>query len=228
MAYFNKDNRGGGGDKFGKRNFGPRNDRPQMHDAVCGKCGKRCQVPFRPTGERPVLCSDCFGKDRDGSPERGGGRNFDRRDSGNPRFEERRMYSATCSNCGKKCEVPFLPTGGRPTYCNDCFGGAAGGDLTLDVPARDERPKRSFDDRKFTDRTSSKPADSYKADFAALNTKLDKLISILTPSTSQKEVAKPVSKPVSEPVAEIADVKEAKKSPVKKVAAPKKAKAKTK
>lgn len=34
--------------------------RPQMHDVECSKCGKRCQVPFRPTGERPVFCSECF------------------------------------------------------------------------------------------------------------------------------------------------------------------------
>jgi len=31
-----------------------------MHDATCSKCGKKCQVPFRPTGDKPVLCSDCF------------------------------------------------------------------------------------------------------------------------------------------------------------------------
>ncbi len=188
-----------------------------MHDAVCGKCGKRCQVPFRPTGERPVYCSDCFDKERDGGSERdGGGRTFDRNDRGNSRFEERRMYAAVCSKCGKKCEVPFLPTGGRPTFCKDCFDGA-GGDLSLDGPARDERPKRSFDDRKFTDRSGSKPAD-YKADFASLNAKLDKLISILTPAVSQKETAKPV--------AETPKIVEAKKSPAKKAAAPKKAKKK--
>ena len=31
-----------------------------MYDAVCSNCGKDCQVPFRPTGEKPVLCRDCF------------------------------------------------------------------------------------------------------------------------------------------------------------------------
>jgi len=206
MAYFNKNNRGGG-DRFGKRGgFGGRPDRPQMHDAVCDNCGKQCQVPFRPTGERPVYCNDCFGKDRDN----GGG--FERKDRGHGR-EERRMYSATCSNCGKKCEVPFLPTGGRPTYCNDCFG-SVGGDLSLDGPSRDDRPKRSFDDRKFTDKTGTRGAD-YKADFAALNAKLDKLITLLAP----KETAKPAAETPVEKVA-------AKKAPAKKAAAPKKAKKK--
>ncbi len=35
---------------------GPR----EMHDAVCARCGNETQVPFRPTGARPVYCSDCF------------------------------------------------------------------------------------------------------------------------------------------------------------------------
>ncbi len=32
-----------------------------MHQAVCNKCGKPCEVPFRPTGDRPVYCNVCFG-----------------------------------------------------------------------------------------------------------------------------------------------------------------------
>ena len=32
----------------------------QMYDAVCANCGRTAQVPFQPTGSRPVYCSDCF------------------------------------------------------------------------------------------------------------------------------------------------------------------------
>jgi CxxC-x17-CxxC domain-containing protein len=32
----------------------------QMYDAVCAECGADCKVPFKPTGDRPVYCSDCF------------------------------------------------------------------------------------------------------------------------------------------------------------------------
>ena len=32
----------------------------QMYDAVCTECGRPCQVPFQPHGDKPVLCSDCF------------------------------------------------------------------------------------------------------------------------------------------------------------------------
>ncbi len=40
---------------------GPR----EMHDATCARCGNETQVPFRPTGARPVYCSDCFRMMRD-------------------------------------------------------------------------------------------------------------------------------------------------------------------
>ena len=38
------------------RDRGPR----EMHDVVCSNCGKPAQVPFLPTGTRPVYCADCF------------------------------------------------------------------------------------------------------------------------------------------------------------------------
>ncbi|MBR9689831.1 MAG: DNA-directed RNA polymerase [Candidatus Altiarchaeota archaeon] len=47
-------NRGGG------RNFGPR----EMHKAVCAECKQECEVPFKPSGDRPVYCKDCFMKRR--------------------------------------------------------------------------------------------------------------------------------------------------------------------
>lgn len=35
-----------------------------MHPAVCASCGAETEVPFEPTGERPVYCSDCYAKMR--------------------------------------------------------------------------------------------------------------------------------------------------------------------
>lgn len=47
-----------------------------MHKATCSTCSKPCEVPFRPDGSKPVLCSECFGKnrsdDRNGVERRGG------------------------------------------------------------------------------------------------------------------------------------------------------------
>ena len=34
----------------------------EMHNAICDRCGERCEVPFKPTGEKPVYCSNCFRK----------------------------------------------------------------------------------------------------------------------------------------------------------------------
>jgi len=76
--------RGGGGfrersDRFDRGRGGfDRARRPaEMYNVVCDKCGKECQVPFKPTGGRPVLCSDCYrqsgGSSRGGGFERGRG-----------------------------------------------------------------------------------------------------------------------------------------------------------
>lgn len=52
--------RGMGGGMGGRSGSGPR----QMHDVTCSECGKPTQVPFKPTGEKPVYCRDCFNRQR--------------------------------------------------------------------------------------------------------------------------------------------------------------------
>lgn len=77
MGNFDRGGRSGGsfGGRGGRPSFGGnrksfdnnRGDRPvTMHTAICSECGKTCEVPFRPTGEKPVYCSDCFSKKREG------------------------------------------------------------------------------------------------------------------------------------------------------------------
>lgn len=76
MGNFNR-SKFGSSRSFGGTNFGGnRNrERPQMHDAVCSNCGKACQVPFKPTGEKPVYCRDCFAKMNPEDSRKGFGRN---------------------------------------------------------------------------------------------------------------------------------------------------------
>lgn len=51
--------RGGGfGGGFGGR---PR----EMHKVTCSECKKECEVPFKPSGDRPVYCKECFSKRKD-------------------------------------------------------------------------------------------------------------------------------------------------------------------
>jgi CxxC-x17-CxxC domain-containing protein len=53
---------GGGGHGGGSR--GAR----EMFSATCSSCGREARVPFQPSGDKPVYCSDCF------QPRGGGGR----------------------------------------------------------------------------------------------------------------------------------------------------------
>ncbi len=90
----------------------------QMFDATCSNCNQPTQVPFQPTGERPVYCSNCFRQMRGerrggmGGGPRGGGAGGDRQ-----------MFDATCSTCGTPTQVPFRPTEGRPVYCREHYKG---------------------------------------------------------------------------------------------------------
>lgn len=179
MKDFNRHNRSdrrGGNKKFGGRSFdgrsfsGSRDDRrPSLHKATCHDCGKECEVPFKPTGDKPVFCSDCFkNKGRDNS-RRSGGRDF-----GRSNFNDKPMHEAICDKCGKKCQVPFRPTEGKPIYCSECFGGNSSA-------------------------TNQKPEQIQKQ-FAILNDKLDKILQTLNPTLAKEiKVARVVVKKIKAP-----------------------------
>ena len=68
----------------------------------------------------PGRCPDCRATRK---AQRNGGYSYvssGERSSGYAR-PERQMYPATCSSCGKACEVPFEPRLDKPVYCSDCF-----------------------------------------------------------------------------------------------------------
>jgi len=151
----------------GKRQFGNRDrERPQMHEAICSDCGKRCEVPFKPTGDKPVYCSQCFSNHR-GTPISNGS---ERRGYERPRFQDKRMFDAICDKCGKRFELPFRPTGDKPVYCNECF----------------DRGGNSLN------KNNDKAVNQYKEQFDMLNAKLDRIIKALTPAVPAKEEKKKV------------------------------------
>ena len=174
-------NRRGGG-----RNFsGRRGDRPEMFDAICDQCGKDCKVPFRPSGDKPIYCSECFeGK---GGDDRG--RSRDRRPSyGRDNFrgrEERQMFSVVCDQCGKDCEVPFKPQSSKPVLCSECFEAKNG--------KRDQRSSRGC----------NCDCGDLKADIEKLNKKLDRIIDILEPIKEVKATKNAIKEEVDEIVEEI-------------------------
>lgn len=46
-----------------------------LHKAVCADCHKDCEIPFKPTGERPVYCKECFSKRKAGNSFKGNSEN---------------------------------------------------------------------------------------------------------------------------------------------------------
>lgn len=195
---FDRGNRGSGGRDFGGRSSG---GRTQMHDAVCSDCGKDCQVPFRPTGSKPIFCSNCFENQGSSSNSRSFSNNRSDRRGGSDRPQ---MHEAICDKCGDNCEVPFRPTDGKPIYCNNCFSKDGKG--------------------------GSKGAD-YSKQFDMLSTKLDKIMKALNiPATSEKFVKekseKKEKKVKKDEISFDEPIVEVKKEKTK--ATPKKTKAKTK
>lgn len=168
MGNFDRRGKRSGGGFDGRKSFDRRGGgRPMMHDAVCSDCGNDCRVPFRPTGGKPVLCSDCFsGQDSRGGRDRGRDRGARRE---RPRYEDKRMYDAVCSDCGVDCQVPFRPTRDKPVRCNDCFGGQDN---------RSDRQNKSGSDKK------GRGSEDIAKQIKELNAKIDKLFEALVPNTS--------------------------------------------
>jgi CxxC-x17-CxxC domain-containing protein len=50
----------GGGSASGYGSAGGYGGQREMFTATCDGCGGEARVPFRPTGSKPVYCSNCF------------------------------------------------------------------------------------------------------------------------------------------------------------------------
>ncbi|MFA6445684.1 MAG: CxxC-x17-CxxC domain-containing protein [Candidatus Paceibacterota bacterium] len=111
---------------------------------------------------------------------RGSDRGFDK-DS-----QPRTMHSATCSDCGRACEVPFRPIGDRPVHCKDCFmkqnamGGIQIGDRFQNRERREFSPSSSYNSIQGTPSRSATQIgvsnDEIKKQLEAINSKLERLI----------------------------------------------------
>ena len=189
---------------------------------------------FRKTGgfnDRKSFSKPSFGGDYKKKPwDNGGGKNFNN--------DDREMFQATCSGCGKSCQVPFRPSSGKPVFCDECFVKTRNGD----GPTRsDSRP--SYNDR--GDR-GTRPApvqstgntDVLARQMQVISGKLDTLIDLFSrqsqPAKSQPVVESPAKKEAAPNIELKAAVKKAvkaskpvvtaKAAPVKKVTAKKVAK----
>ena len=115
---------------------------------------------------------------RDGDHRSFGGGFRDRGGYSRGRRDDKQMFRAVCSKCGKDCEVPFRPTGDKPVYCSDCF-----------EKMGDRGERKSFNRPRFRERRSQD--NQYKAQFEAVNAKLDKILNLLQPKPSAGPEIKP-------------------------------------
>ncbi|MGV8151230.1 MAG: CxxC-x17-CxxC domain-containing protein [Candidatus Woesearchaeota archaeon] len=65
----------------------------QLHHAICDKCGRDCDIPFKPTGGKPIYCRSCFRANDSEKPSKQNN-NYDKRRPNNytesrDRFEQR-------------------------------------------------------------------------------------------------------------------------------------------
>ena len=134
--------------------------------------------------------------------------------------DDRPMFDAVCSNCGKACQVPFRPSGGKEVFCNDCFGKMKG-DETFE---RGDRNDRHDSRGGFQDRAPRAPQgggqnlDAVVRQLQVVASKLDQLISMT--ASNAKSATAPKAEAAKAPAA--ATPAPAAKAPVAE-AAPKKA-----
>ncbi len=95
-----------------KKSFGSN----QKYSAVCASCGDDCNLPFKPTGNRPVYCSSCFSKQNGDDNRFSTNRNSRDNDS-----YSNKKFSAVCSSCGEDFQLPFRPIPGKEFFCDRCF-----------------------------------------------------------------------------------------------------------
>ena len=106
------------------------------------------------------------------------------RDTRGSRSETFQKFDAICSNCGKKCQVPFRPDGEKPVYCKNCF----------DMPRKEMTGKKKFSANsapRFTAPTEAgsaggKSIADLTRQIAAMNTKIDTMLKILEHGASEE------------------------------------------
>ena len=137
----------------------------QEFEAVCSSCLKKTTLPFKPMGNKPVYCRECFQdhkpssnrtKQGDNRPNNrtGGRQDYRSRDGQRSRYDNRTRdrsggrprqdFPAICSVCKKETTLPFKPTGVKPVFCRECY--------TKQKAGKNLTPKPEEDVERFGDR----------------------------------------------------------------------------
>jgi CxxC-x17-CxxC domain-containing protein len=111
------------------------------------------------------------------------------------------MFKTICSDCGKECEVPFKPNGSKPVFCRDCFQGKR----RFEGPKPEFQRRPNFDDR--APHQGPPPPPPHKAEFEALNVKLDKILKLLVKEEPIAEIEAAIAEPVTVEKVKVAKAK---------------------
>ena len=114
------------------------------------------------------------------------------------------LFSATCSECQKQCDVPFRPSNDKPVYCSACFGMKKSGHESRNNEQRNHSTeKRSFQkDRQNYARHNNEQRPEHnrndagiadlKRQMNGLEKKLNKILDLINPPMPSPKV--PVTK----------------------------------
>lgn len=120
------------------------------------------------------------------------------------------LYNATCTTCGKSCEVPFRPDGKKPVLCRDCFAAKnSAGDVAYaankggnsDRSERSERQSQPSFTRSAVTEDSSKKFEALTRQIVALEIKVTQILTLL--ATTEKVATAPSGDATSEKVKKV-------------------------
>jgi CxxC-x17-CxxC domain-containing protein len=82
-----------GGSSERPRSFGSKESKSgngfKLHEAICDKCGNKCDLPFEPTSGKPIYCRSCFREVQSSGATGGSFKKFEPRSGTSDRFESR-------------------------------------------------------------------------------------------------------------------------------------------
>lgn len=187
----------------------------------------------------------------EGKQKHGGGKKYggDKKFEGGQQRTDRttgpsaELFSATCSDCHAKCEVPFRPSHDKPVYCTTCFGvkknaneprgskndGDRQGKGSYSNQQHEHKNKSSEHHSSHRGSKSGRGDDSIadlKRQITVLDVKLNRILDLINPPMPSKKIPLPIkekvvvkvaSKKVKKTTVKVAAKKVAKKVVAKKV-----------
>ena len=186
------------------RDWGKDSEKPAMHKTTCSKCGKPCEVPFKPTGSKPIYCSDCYIREPNEGPRRSGfgtgdrpfhGKGHSERNFADKYSDRPSSFTAVCDACGAECEVPYRPKRGKPVYCADCF--------------------------EKNDHSKNSGVDAFRKELETIQFKLDQILKLLTRTEAETGKEEPKAEKKTKKAAAAKPAVKKASTAKKKTAAPK-------